>query len=270
MVPPAEPFGLEPLRGNGLRAGGWGLFFNKMSIAEREWLFMRYEKVQMATFLERPNRFVARCRMFDGSVQESHVPNTGRCRELLVPGCRVFLRFHDDPGRKTRHTLIAVEKNGILINMDSQAPNRVVEEALQGGSLSLTREPPTLIRREAKYGDSRFDFYLEAPGERLYAEVKGVTLEENGVVRFPDAPTLRGLKHIRELTGAVKEGYRAAVLFVVQLEEAVSFAPNDDTQPEFGRALLEAREAGVQIIARRCFVTPLEITLGGEIPVLLK
>ncbi len=231
---------------------------------------MRYEKVQMATFLERPNRFIARCRMFDGSIQESHVPNTGRCRELLVPGCQVFLRFHDDPRRKTRHTLIAVDKNGLLINMDSQAPNRVVEEALASGALSLTRQPPTLIRREAAYQDSRFDFYLEAPGERLYAEVKGVTLEEDGVVRFPDAPTIRGLRHIRELTAAAREGLGAAVIFVVQLAEARYFAPNDATQPEFGRALLEAREAGVRLIARRCEVTPLEITLGEEIPIRLK
>jgi sugar fermentation stimulation protein len=231
---------------------------------------MRYEKVQMATFLARPNRFVALCLMFDGSIQESHVPNTGRCRELLVPGCRVFLQFHDNPRRKTRHTIIAVEKNGILINMDSQAPNRVVEEALQDGSLLLTKEAPTLIRREAPYDQSRLDFYLEAPGERVYAEVKGVTLEENGVVRFPDAPTQRGLRHIRELIRAVGEGFGAAVIFVVQMDDAQYFAPNDDTQPEFGRALKEARDAGVRLVARCCDVTPLRITLGKEIPIQLK
>lgn len=233
---------------------------------------MRYEKVQMATFLERPNRFIARCLMFDGSVQESHVANTGRCRELLVPGCKVFLQFHDDPKRKTRHTLIAVEKNGILINMDSQAPNRVVEEALQSRSLRLTEEPPALIRREVRYRDSRFDFYVESPKERLFAEVKGVTLEEDGVVRFPDAPTLRGLRHIRELITAVGEGYKAAVIFVVQMDEARYFTPNNDTQPEFGRALIEAQEAGVRLIARCCEVTPLKISLEGgkEIPIRLK
>lgn len=231
---------------------------------------MRYEKVQMAVFLERPNRFIARCRMFDGSIQESHVPNTGRCRELLVPGCRVFLRFHDDPRRKTRHTVIAVDKGGLLINMDSQAPNRVAAEALESGALRLTAAPPTLIRREVPYHESRFDLYLEAPGEKVYAEVKGVTLEENGVVRFPDAPTLRGLKHIRELERAAGEGYGAAVLFVVQMEEAAYFAPNDDTQPEFGAALRSAQAAGVRLIARCCHVTPLEITLGKEIPIRLK
>ena len=231
---------------------------------------MRYEKVQMATFLERPNRFIARCRMFDGSIQESHVPNTGRCRELLVPGCRVFLRFHDDPRRKTRHTLIAVDKNGLLINMDSQAPNRVVEEALASGALSLTRQPPTLIRREAAYHDSRLDFYLEAPGERVYVEVKGVTLEEDGEVRFPDAPTARGLRHIRELERAAREGHGAAVVFVVQMDRADWFAPNDATQPEFGQALLDAQAAGVRLIARCCDVTPLKIELAKEIPVRLK
>lgn len=231
---------------------------------------MRYEKVQMATFLERPNRFIARCRMFDGSIQESHVPNTGRCKELLVPGCRVFLRFHDDPRRKTRHTLIAVDKGGLLINMDSQAPNRVVEEALLDGTLRLTRQPPTLVRREAVYHDSRLDFYLEAPGERVYVEVKGVTLEENGVVRFPDAPTQRGLRHIRELERAAAEGYGAAVVFVVQMDGAEYFAPNDATQPEFGRALQSAQAAGVRLIARCCDVTPLKIELAKEIPVRLK
>ncbi len=231
---------------------------------------MRYEKVQMATFLARPNRFVALCLMFDGSIQESHVPNTGRCRELLVPGCRVFLQFHDNPRRKTRHTIIAVEKNGILINMDSQAPNRVVEEALRDGSLRLTKDAPTLIRREAPYDQSRLDFYLESPEERVYAEVKGVTLEENGVVRFPDAPTQRGLRHIRELIRAVGEGFGAAVIFVVQMDDAKYFAPNDDTQPEFGRTLKEAQEAGVWLVARCCDVTPLRITLGKEIPIQLK
>ena len=231
---------------------------------------MRYEKVQMATFLARPNRFVALCLMFDGSIQESHVPNTGRCRELLVPGCRVFLQFHDNPRRKTRHSVIAVEKNGILINMDSQAPNRVAEEALRDGSLRITREAPTLIRREAPYDQSRLDFYLEAPGERAYMEVKGVTLEEDGVVRFPDAPTQRGVKHLRELIRAAGEGYTAAVLFVVQMDEAEYFEPNDAAQPEFGETLREAREAGVRLMARCCDVTPLRITLGKEIPIRLK
>ena len=228
---------------------------------------MRYEKVQMATFLERPNRFIARCRMFDGSVQESHVPNTGRCQELLVPGCKVFLQFHDNPKRKTRHTLIAVEKNGILINMDSQAPNRVVEEALWNGSLSLTREPPALVRRETVYRDSRFDFYLEAPGERLYAEVKGVTLEEDGVVRFPDAPTLRGVKHLEELMLARQAGYEAGVCFVVQMEGMDRVEPNDLTHPDFGAALRRAAHAGVEVLALECAVEPGRLTIRRPIPV---
>ena len=230
---------------------------------------MRYHAVSQGRFLDRPNRFIARVEL-GGETVVCHVKNTGRCRELLVPGCRVFLRFHDDPRRKTRHTLIAVDKNGLLINMDSQAPNRVVEEALASGALSLTRQPPTLIRREAAYHDSRLDFYLEAPGERVYVEVKGVTLEENGVVRFPDAPTARGLRHIRELERAAREGHGAAVVFVVQMDRADWFAPNDATQPEFGQALLDAQAAGVRLIARCCDVTPLKIELAKEIPVRLK
>lgn len=230
---------------------------------------MRYEKVREAVFLERPNRFIARCRMPDGTALESHVPNTGRCRELLVPGCRVYLRFSDDPKRRTPCSLIAVMKGELLINMDSQAPNRVVEEALRDGSLSLTGAPPTLVRREAVYHDSRLDFRLEAPGETAYVEVKGVTLEQDGVVRFPDAPTQRGLRHIRELERAAREGLGGAVVFVVQMEKALYFAPNDDTQPEFGRALKAAKAAGVRLIARRCRVAPDEIRLGEEIPIRL-
>ena len=230
---------------------------------------MRYANIIPGVFLSRPNRFIAKV-LVEGVEETVHVKNTGRCRELLVPGCRVFLRFHDDPRRKTRHTLIAVDKNGLLINMDSQAPNRVVEEALASGALSLTRQPPTLIRREAAYHDSRLDFYLEAPGERVYVEVKGVTLEENGVVRFPDAPTARGLRHIRELERAAREGHGAAVVFVVQMDRADWFAPNDATQPEFGQALLDAQAAGVRLIARCCDVTPLKIELAKEIPVRLK
>lgn len=231
---------------------------------------MRYQNVREAVFLERPNRFIARCRMPNGDVLESHVPNTGRCRELLVPGYKVYLRFDENPKRRTPCSLIAVDKGGLLINMDSQAPNRVVEEALLDGSLSLTRFAPSLVRREAVCHDSRLDFCLEAAGERVYAEVKGVTLEQNGVVRFPDAPTQRGLRHIRELERAVKEGLGAAVIFVVQMENALFFQPNDDTQPEFGKALQSAKAAGVRLIARCCAVTPEEIFLGKEIPVKLK
>lgn len=231
---------------------------------------MRYQNVREAVFLERPNRFIARCRMPNKTTLECHVPNTGRCKELLVPGCKVYLRFDENPKRRTPCSLIAVDKGGLLINMDSQAPNRVVEEALLGGVLSLTKTAPSLVRREAVYHDSRLDFCLEAAGEKVYVEVKGVTLEENGVVRFPDAPTQRGLRHIRELERAAKEGFGAAVVFVVQMEKALYFAPNDDTQPEFGKALQSAEAAGVRLLARCCSVTPEEIRLGKEIPVRLK
>lgn len=231
---------------------------------------MRYQNVREAVFLERPNRFIARCRMMDGNILESHVPNTGRCKELLVPGYKVYLRFDENPKRRTPCSLIAVDRGGLLINMDSQAPNRVVEEALLNGSLALTKTAPSLVRREFCYHDSRLDFCLEALGQRVYVEVKGVTLEESGVVRFPDAPTGRGLRHIRELERAAKEGCGAAVVFVVQMERALYFAPNDDTQPEFGLALQAARAAGVRLLAYCCAVTPEEIRLGKEIPVKLK
>lgn len=231
---------------------------------------MKYENVREAVFLERPNRFIARCRLMDGTVLESHVPNTGRCRELLVPGYKVYLRFDRNPKRRTPCSLIAVDKGGLLINMDSQAPNRVVEEALLDGSLSLTKTAPSLVRREFFYHDSRLDFCLEAPGQRVYLEVKGVTLEQDGVVRFPDAPTQRGLRHIRELERAAGEGFDAAVVFVVQMERALYFAPNDDTQPEFGFALRSARSAGVRLLAYLCAVTPEEIRLGKEISVKLQ
>lgn len=225
---------------------------------------MRYEKVQMATFLERPNRFIARCRMFDGSIQESHVPNTGRCRELLVPGCRVFLRFHDDPRRKTRHTLIAVDKNGLLINMDSQAPNRVAAEYLPALLPGLS-----LLRPETRFGASRFDFYAEAGDERWFVEVKGVTLERDGEALFPDAPTQRGTRHLRELAACLEQGYRACVLFVVQMDGIRRFLPNQETDPAFAQALREGAQRGVRVEAASCAVTPESLEIQGKVPVFL-
>ena len=228
---------------------------------------MTYGEVAEAVFLCRPNRFVAHCRLGDGTEVIAHVPNTGRCRELLVPGVRVWLTDHLGAPRKTRYSLVAVDKGGLLINIDSQAPNRVVEEALRSGALCLTDEPPTLVRREYVYGDSRLDFYLEAPGQRVLAEVKGVTLERDGVAAFPDAPTLRGLRHVRELTAAAARGYGAAVVFLLQMEGMNVFSPNDEAQPEFRPALAQARQAGVAVQAWESHVTPDGITLAGRIPV---
>lgn len=231
---------------------------------------MTYGAVLPAIFHERPNRFVAHCTLDDGTNVVAHVPNTGRCRELLLPGVRVWLVDHgDNTGRKTRYTLVTVEKGGLLINMDSQAPNRVVEESLRSGVLQLTASVPTLIRREYTYGGSRLDFYLEAPGEKLLAEVKGVTLEEDAVAIFPDAPTPRGLRHVRELTAATTDGYRGAVVFLLQMVGMRYFTPNDHIQPELRTALREARDAGVQVLALESAVTPEGITLGNPVEVRL-
>lgn len=217
---------------------------------------MRYKNIREARFLARPNRFIAQVEL-DGKVETVHVKNTGRCRELLVPGSTVYLQPANSPKRKTAFDLIAVQRGDRLINMDSQIPNRVLEEWFP---LCDLFPGLTLIRPETRYGSSRFDFYLEAGGRKIYVEVKGVTLEEEGVVRFPDAPTLRGIKHLNELCLAVQEGYEAWVVFVIQMQGALYLEPNDRTQPEFGQALRQARQCGVRLLALDCIVTPDSIT----------
>ena len=233
---------------------------------------MQYDQVLPGTFLSRPNRFVAWVRLPGGQEEPVHVKNTGRCRELLVPGRRVWLEDSGGrPGRKTRFSLIAVEKGDLLINMDSQAPNQVAAEAVADGSLLLPgyRRPPQVLRREVREGDSRFDLFLQGGGPDTFLEVKGVTLEEDGAVYFPDAPTLRGAKHLRHLAALARAGQQAAVLFVIQMERAAFFAPNLRTHPDFGAALWEASQAGVAILAHRCRVAPDRLTLGDPVPVRL-
>lgn len=225
---------------------------------------MQYGKILPARFLSRPNRFVARVEA-EGEELVCHVKNTGRCRELLVPGATVWLEESPNPSRKTKFDLIAVEKGDRLINMDAQAPNKVFGEWAAAGGF---REGLTLLRPETTYGSSRFDFYWESSKGRGFVEVKGVTLEEDGVVRFPDAPTLRGVKHLDELVKAHEAGYEAAVCFVIQMENVRWFAPNDETHPEFGQALRRAAQAGVEILAMDCAVTPQSLTVGK--PVLVK
>lgn len=225
---------------------------------------MQYGKILPARFLSRPNRFVARVEA-EGEELVCHVKNTGRCRELLVPGATVWLEESPNPSRKTKFDLIAVEKGERLINMDAQAPNKVFGEWASAGGF---REGLTLLRPETTYGSSRFDFYWESSKSRGFVEVKGVTLEEDGVVRFPDAPTLRGVKHLDELVKAHEAGYEAAVCFVIQMEDVRWFAPNDETHPEFGQALRRAAQAGVEILAMDCAVTPQSLTMGN--PVLVK
>lgn len=226
---------------------------------------MQYGKILPARFLSRPNRFVARVEA-EGEELVCHVKNTGRCRELLVPGATVWLEESPNPSRKTKFDLIAVEKGDRLINMDAQAPNKVFGEWAAAGGF---REGLTSLRPETTYGSSRFDFYWESSKSRGFVEVKGVTLEEDGIVRFPDAPTLRGVKHLDELVKAREAGYEAAVCFVIQMENVRWFAPNDETHPEFGQALRRAAQAGVEILAMDCAVTPQSLTMGKPVPIRL-
>lgn len=224
---------------------------------------MQYETVVPGRFLARPNRFIARVEA-EGGVQTVHVKNTGRCRELLVPGAAVYLEKSGNTRRKTAYDLIAVQKGDLLINMDAQAPNRVFAEWL------IPRLPQgAVLRREYAYGDSRLDFCVEGPRGRFLIEVKGVTLEEGGAARFPDAPTERGVKHLRELRKAAEAGLGAALFFVVQMEGMRSVTPNDETHPAFGAALREAAAAGVRVCAYDCAVTPGSLAIRNEVPVLL-
>ncbi len=222
---------------------------------------MKYERIKKAAFLSRQNRFVAHV-MSEGQEVICHVKNTGRCRELLIPGAEVFIQESDNPNRKTRYDLIGVKKGNLLINMDSQAPNQVVKEWLSEGNLFGQESK---IRPEKKYGNSRFDFYVEAGERKAFIEVKGVTLEENGVARFPDAPTERGIKHIEELISCMEEGYEAYMIFVIQMKGIHLFEPNDGTHAAFGEALRKAWRAGVQVLAYDCTVT--EDTLALDLPV---
>ena len=213
-------------------------------------------------FLARPNRFIAHVQI-GGQVEICHVKNTGRCRELLPTGAEVWCQESDNPARKTKYDLITVRKGERLINMDSQAPNAAVREWLLAGGFGEISE----LRPETVHGDSRFDFSFLKDGRRCFLEVKGVTLENDGVCAFPDAPTERGSKHLRGLARAAEEGYGAYVLFVVQMEKVRYLHPNDGTDPAFGKALREAAEAGVQIMALDCKVTPGSMILNESLPV---
>ena len=226
---------------------------------------MEYQEIVAGRFIKRPNRFIAHVEI-EGSLEICHVKNTGRCRELLIQGVTVYLEKSNNPKRKTKYSLIGVEKDTRMINMDSQAPNKVVHEWLQAGNLSPRT---TFIKPETKYRSSRFDFYIETDKEKIFMEVKGVTLEEDGVVKFPDAPTERGLKHIEELCKVLEEGYKAYVFFVIQMKGARYFTPNNKTHPAFGEALIKAKEAGVQILAYDCEVTKDFLKIGKEIEVRL-
>ena len=215
---------------------------------------MRYSNITKGTFLDRPNRFIAHVEI-DGRRETVHVKNTGRCRELLLPGAEVWLTAPGTEGRKTKYDLVTVRKeNGMLVNIDSQAPNAVVREWLE-------RQGYDVIVPEYSYGDSRIDFYLERGMEKTLMEVKGCTLEIDGIGYFPDAPTDRGVKHLRELAKAVKNGYRTVIAFAIQMDGIMEVRPNIQTHPEFGSAMQEAAEAGVEILFLPCHVETDQLTI---------
>lgn len=230
-------------------------------------IFIKYKEVKKGVFLERPNRFIAKV-LVDGDEETVHVKNTGRCKELLTENANVYLSVSDNTLRKTKFDLIGVDKNthkGILkVNMDSQIPNDVVAEWLKEGNLFSEK---AIIKREVFYNKSRFDFYIEDGERRIFLEVKGVTLENDGVASFPDAPTERGIKHINELVDCISDGYEAYILFVIQMKNIDCFVPNYETHPQFGEALKIAYGKGVKILAFDCIVTDDSIALDKEIKV---
>lgn len=230
---------------------------------------MKYNNIEQGIFLNRPNRFIAEV-LIEEEKHTVHVKNTGRCKELLVNGASVWIERSSNPLRKTAYDLVCVEKKtddkSVIINMDSQIVNDVAEEWLKKGELF---SDDALIKREVKYKNSRFDFYIESEDRKVFLEVKGVTLESDGIARFPDAPTERGIKHINELISSIDDGYEAYILFVIQMKGIKYFEPNDITHKAFGDALRNAKEKGVNIIAMDCKVTPEEIVIDKDIEIRL-
>lgn len=231
---------------------------------------MNYKTIVQAKFIERPNRFIAYCEV-QGNIEKVHVKNTGKCRELLLPNSTVYLEESDNSNRKTKYSLIAVQKGNRLINMDSQAPNKVVKEALINKRIILPGldEEITFIKTEKTYGSSRFDIYLETENKKVFIEIKGVTLEDNNIVLFPDAKTERGVKHVKELIEAQKEGYYCYVVFVVQMKDVLYFTPNRKIHEELADILLKASENGVKVLAYDCEITLDSINIKQEVKVKL-
>ncbi len=226
---------------------------------------MQYKNIYPATFLSRPNRFIAMADI-NGKETVCHVKNTGRCRELLKPRARILLEKSENPLRKTAFDVVSVYKDDRLINLDSQAPNRLFFEWVQK---ELLFKNITLLRPETTYRSSRFDFYIETKKEKIFVEVKGVTLEKDNIALFPDAPTERGVKHINELITAMDDGYKAYIVFVIQMQGVNHFSPNDETHPAFGEALRKAAKAGVNMMALDCCVKPGEIYINKPVPIIL-
>jgi sugar fermentation stimulation protein A len=227
---------------------------------------MEYKNIKQAKFLSRPNRFIANIEI-DGKTEICHVKNTGRCKELLTPDAAVFVQESDNNNRKTKYDLISVYKGKRLINIDSQVPNKVFYEWMLDNNLF---GEITLIKPECKYKNSRFDFYIETAAKKIFVEVKGVTLEENGIAMFPDAPTERGIKHITELCQCIREGYEAYIAFVIQMKDVLYFTPNIKTHKAFGDALISAEKQGVKIMALDCEVKKTSIKARGFVDVRLQ
>lgn len=224
---------------------------------------MIYDKIKTGIFIDRPNRFIANV-MIDGVNEVCHVKNTGRCGELLIKGAKVIVQDCESETRKTKYDLISVYKNDVLVNMDSQSPNKVVHEFLLSGELFKDIK---LIKPEKKYKNSRFDFYVETKKDKIFIEVKGVNLEVDGVAMFPDAPTKRGVKHIEELVDCMGDGYRAYVIFVIQMGNVKYMMPNYNTHKEFGDTLKYAADNGVKVLAYDCTVTPTSLDIRNKIEV---
>ncbi len=226
---------------------------------------MKYDNIKSAKFINRINRFIAEIEI-NNKIELCHVKNTGRCKELLIKGTDIFVQENNKENRKTKYSLICVKKGDLLINMDSQVPNYVVKEAIEKKAIELFKNV-SFLKLESKYKNSRFDIYFERnTGEKGFIEVKGVTLEKDGIVKFPDAPSIRAIKHINELIDAKKEGYEAYILFVVQLKNVKHFEPNND---DFHKALKDAKNNNVHILAYDCFVSYDEIILKDEVPVII-
>lgn len=226
---------------------------------------MKYENTKRAVFLDRPNRFIAHVDL-NGQTETVHVKNTGRCKELLIPGTEVILEESVNPARKTKYDLICVNKSGRWINMDSQVPNKAAAEWIRAGRLFPEE---VALKTEKVYGNSRFDIYVESPCRKAFIEVKGVTLEENDIARFPDAPTQRGVKHVEELIRCQEDGYEAYLLFVIQMKGIREFEPNWSTHPQFGEVLQKAQNAGVHLLAYDCLIREDYIEIQDPVPIRL-
>lgn len=223
---------------------------------------MKYKEIVKGIFISRPNRFIANVEV-DGEIVICHVKNTGRCRELLIKGVTVILEINDIPSRKTKHDLVAVYKNDVLVNIDSQAPNVLFAEWVRGSDFF---KDLIYLKAETTYHNSRFDFYIETTDKKIFVEVKGVTLENDKVAMFPDAPTLRGVKHIKELVHAKENGYESYIFFVIQMSGCDKFIPNLHTHPEFAKELAVAADKGVNVIAVSCKVLEDEVNIDGFVP----